>query len=288
MNKIMENMTHMQKQDSFQINDEICPTCGGRTSMEVELFGKRKIVPVACKCKTEEYERLKQQDKDREKQIRVEKLFNSSMMGAEFKNATLDNFEEDEHNGKFFIFAKNYIERWPEMKRDNMGITLMGNTGIGKSYVSFMIANEIMRRYMTPVIAISTIKLINKIYESYSKYGEQGESQIISSLQNADLLILDDLGAEGTSKTGKEKQIIYSVIDERLREKKPMILTTNLSTDQLRAKLCSQDGVERTFDRIVSACPIEHMTGTPRRIKQGQEKRKILNSLFVERKVANG
>lgn len=285
----MENMTHMQKQDSSQkSNDEICPTCGGRTSMEVELFGKKKIVPVACKCKIEEYDRLRQQDQDRERQIRAEKLFNSSMMGAEFKNATLANFQEDQENKKFLIFARNYIENWKEMKKHNLGITLMGNTGIGKSYVSFMIANEIMQRYMTPVIAISTIKLINKIYESYNKYGEQGESQIINALQNADLLVLDDLGAEGTSKTGKEKQIIYSVIDERLREKKPMILTTNLNVEQLRAKLCSNDGVERTFDRIVSACPIEHMTGKPRRIMQGQEKRKILNSLFVERKVANG
>lgn len=271
-------MTNMQ---NLNQSNTKCPVCEGLTSKVYDFLGKKRRVPIACKCKVEEYERLKQLDKDRERQIRAERIFKSSMMGEEFKNATLENFEVDEYNRKHLKMARSYVSRWKEMKEKNIGILLMGNTGVGKSHISFMIANEIMTKYMSPVIAISTIELINKIYDSYSKYGEQGETEIIRSLQNADLLVLDDIGAESKSRNGKEKQIIYNLIDYRLRDGKPMILTTNLNTNQLREKLKSEDMVERTYDRLMAMCSKIEIEGNSRRIQQGKEKADIIKSLFL-------
>lgn len=276
----MKTITEMTNMQNLNQSNTKCPVCGGLTSNVYDFIGKKRRVPIACKCKVEEYERLKQLDKDRERQIRAERIFKSSMMGEEFKNATFENFEKDEYNRKYLKMARSYVSRWKEMKEKNIGILLMGNTGVGKSHISFMIANEIMTKYMSPVIAISTIELINKIYDSYSKYGEQGETEIIRSLQNADLLVLDDIGAESKSRNGKEKQIIYNLIDSRLRDGKPMILTTNLNTNQLREKLKSEDMVERTYDRLIAMCSKIEIEGNSRRIQQGKEKADIIKSLL--------
>lgn len=257
-----------------------CLVCGGLTKNVYYFLGKERTVTMLCKCEDKENKRLKQLDKDRERQIRAERIFKSSMMGEEFKKATFENFEVDEYNRKYLKMARSYVSRWKEMKEKNIGMLLMGNTGVGKSHISFMIANEIMTKYMSPVIAISTIELINKIYDSYSKYGEQGETEIIRSLQNADLLVLDDIGAESKSRNGKEKQIIYNLIDSRLRDGKPMILTTNLNTNQLREKLKSDDMVERTYDRLMAMCSKIEIKGNSRRIQQGKEKADIIKSLF--------
>lgn len=143
----------------------------------------------------------------------------------------------------------------------------MANPGAGKSYMSFCIANELLSKGI-PVIATSSINLINKIYESYRNYGDEGEVEIINQLKNASLLVLDDLGAEHDGRTGKEKQIIYSVIDLRIRANKPTIITTNLTPKQLEAKLTGTDGVTRTYDRIIEACPPIEVTGKSRRIEK--------------------
>ncbi len=245
--------------------------------MVVEFLGVKKRVPVACKCKSEEYEREKELERNKEKQRRLERLIAYSLMDASFKNCTFDNFLVGNNNQIIEKLALNYCKNWTKMKINNVGMLLMGKPGVGKTYLSFCIANELLSQYV-PVIAISTIGLINKIFESYSKNGEEGEAHIINSLKNADLLVLDDLGAEhGKDKT---KQIIYSIIDSRIRAAKPMIITTNLNEQQLRKKLQLSDGIDRTYDRLTEVCPVIEVEGESRRIEAGNRKYKILETLL--------
>lgn len=61
-------------------------------------------------------------------------------------------------------------------------------------------------------------------------------------LFETDLLIIDDLGAEPEHKNSAE--YIYTAINERYENGKPFIITTNLSTEQIRAvydeRICSR------------------------------------------------
>ena len=269
-------LTHMR--DTNQSSCDACPDCGGKRSMQVEAFGRTFTVPVMCPCMIEKRDQQEELDRKRDNQKRLESLRKHSLMDEAFFKTTFATAQIDKTQQNYYTIAKEYCDNWKEMKARNVGMTLIGSPGIGKTHIAFCIANELLNRCI-PVIAISTINLINKVYESYGKFQEAGEVETIRTLQNADLLILDDLGAEHSGKTGKEKQIIYSVLDARLRNNKPLIITSNLTVDGLREKLRGSDGIERTFDRLIASSPIIEMNGTPRRVAIGDDKRKLLYGL---------
>ena len=100
----------------------------------------------------------------------------------------------------------------------------------------------------------------------------------MAMLKNASLLILDDLGAENNTEWSKEK--IYEIIDSRYRQSKPMIITTNLTKDQLRDKLTSGDGVTRTYDRLIEMCTPIEVKGPSKRVIAASEKMRIIQGLM--------
>lgn len=258
---------------------DYCPKCNTKMFTIVEILGRKKKVPCICKCQQEANRKALEEERKTEQRLQLEKLRKYSLMDKQFYNCIFENYEIDQYNKDIYKIGLEYCNEWRKMKSENIGMTLMGPVGIGKSYLSFCIANRLLRRNI-PVIAISSINIINKIYESYGRFGEEGEVAVINKLRNADLLVLDDLGAEHTSKNGKEKQIIYSIIDSRIRAKKPMIITTNLDKKQLREKLIGTDGIDRTYDRLLAACPIIEIEGKSRRMSEGNEKFEILAGLL--------
>ena len=258
---------------------QICSECGAPKEFVLKGLGLPRKVPTACKCDTKVYEQIKEQQDRSDKMRKLDSLKKYSLMDTYFERCTFENWKIDEINKSWYKLGKRYCEQWQEMKRSNTGMLLYGAPGTGKSYLSFCIANELLKQYV-PVIATSSINVINRIYESYSKYGDEGEVEILNQFKNASLVIIDDLGAEHDGRTGKEKQIIYSLIDSRIRANLPIIITTNLTPEQLKNKLTGSDGVARTYDRIVEACTQIEITGKAYRIENAKEKLNILRELM--------
>jgi len=254
-----------------------CPICGEATTMEIEILGQRRVVPRMCACKREEYRKQEEENENRQKKLRLERLRQYSLMDKRFEEYTFENFRIDEDNRKLYKMAIRYCQRWDEMKRKNVGFLFYGPPGTGKTYLAFCIANELLKREV-PVIAMSTIGLLNKIKETYNKYGQESEIDIINIFKNASLLVLDDLGAENDSGWVKEK--LYEIIDSRYRDGKPMIVTTNLTLEQLKNKLTGEDGVTRTYDRLIEMCYPVLIQGESKRVRKAREKDNIIRDLL--------
>ena len=60
----------------------------------------------------------------------------------------------------------------------------------------------------------------------------EGRNEYISRLCHYPLLIIDDFGMERGTEYGLEQ--VFNVIDSRYRSGKPLIVTTNLTLDDLR------------------------------------------------------
>ena len=241
------------------------------------VLGKMVKLPIMCECEAEEYKLQRDLQDKKETILKLEKLRKHSLMDNRFKNCTFDNFIVEDSNKTYLNLAKKYVENFKEIKDSNMGLLFYGPPGTGKTYLAFCIANELMKG-LTPVIAISSIGLLNQIKETYKKYGKEGEYEIINALKNASLVVLDDLGSESGTEWAREK--LYEIIDSRYRDNKPIIITTNLSQNELMNKLASGDGVNRTYDRIVEMCTQIEVKGKERRKIAGQIKQDRLRELL--------
>ena len=89
------------------------------------------------------------------------------------------------------------------------------------------------------------------------KFDDDDGDRKIDKINNAKLLVIDDLGAErGTDYTLER---VYDIIDSRYRSNKPIILTTNLTMEQM--KDCEDIRYNRIYDRIFEMCYPVKVTG---------------------------
>jgi DNA replication protein DnaC len=162
--------------------------------------------------------------------------------------------------------ALAYVEHFDEALKGGFGILLYGIPGTGKTYMSSCIANALIKKDI-PVIVISADGIIERIKDTFNNHGADSTHIVINSLDNAALLVIDDLGAENDSDW--TRTMIYRIIDNRYRIKKPMIITTNfLSLVSIKERYD-----QRTFERMITmATPVEYQGKSLRRYESKDSK----------------
>jgi len=278
MKNIITSMTSKKEQhcDNIEFKEDYCDKCHTRKSVIIELFGQKKKMPCLCKCESDKLKEQEIIEENKQKQMRLDKLKVNSLMDKKFEQCTFQNWQMDDSNKKIYELGINYTKKWQKMKEDNIGFILYGGVGIGKTYLVSCIANTLLEQYV-PVIITSSIALLGRYKKAYQD--KEAEVIITSNLQQADLLIIDDLGAENDTTWVKEK--LYEIIDSRYRDSKPTIITTNLTLEQLREKLTGDDGVTRTYDRLLEMCYPIRLQGKSRRINAYNNKEKIIKNLLL-------
>jgi DNA replication protein DnaC len=126
-------------------------------------------------------------------------------------------------------FCKSYAA---DFGLDSPSILMTGETGLGKTHLSLAIGLEAVDKGFG-VIYGSAQNLLNKIEREH--FGKNGnESETVQSLLDCDLLILDDLGSEFS--TQFTVSVIYNIINTRLLRELPVIISTNLTVEELESR----------------------------------------------------
>lgn len=257
-----------------------CSDCHDLTQKDVKLLGVMRRVPIACRCRSEENERQKREAEHRDLMRRLERFKAYSLMDNRFEASTFENWTHRPDNHDDYILGTRYCENWDAMYSNNRGLLLYGKAGNGKTYLSFAIANALYKQGKG-VMAISISKLLSIIKDSFDKHGEYGETDVLNTVRDASLLVLDDLGVEYKTAWAYEK--FYSIIDTRYRANKPVIITTNFALDALRENLAIvdlrtrlTDPSERVFNRITEMCVFHEIVGVSWRITKGAQNKAAL------------
>ena len=116
----------------------------------------------------------------------------------------------------------------------NDSLLLTGATGIGKTHLCLAIARGVAEQGFG--VVYGSVQPLVRQMEAEHFGRAQGDSE--SQLENCDLLVLDDLGMEFD--TPFSRACIYNVLNARLLEGKPTIISTNLSYTALQERYGDQ------------------------------------------------
>ena len=230
------------------------------------LFGRDRH-PAECDCQRAELEKREAAEKRRTHLEAVERLKQRGFTNPAMREWTFDN-----DNGKCpqMKHARSYVECWEQMKAENIGLLLWGKVGTGKSYFAGCIANALMEREIA-VCMTNFALILNDLAASF-----KDRNEYISRLCSFPLLILDDFGMERGTEYGLEQ--VYNVIDSRHRSNKPLIVTTNLTLEELQHP--EDTAHARIYDRLLEMCSPVRFTGENFRKATAQEKMKRLKTLL--------
>ncbi len=151
------------------------------------------------------------------------------------------------------------------MRANNIGILFYGGVGTGKTFCASCVANALLDKQVAAT-ATCFPRLLNLLQ------GTPDRQKLLDSLAKFKLLIIDDLGVERDSSFRLEQ--IYNVVDARYQVKLPLVVTTNMSMEELENPVSVS--YTRIYDHVLELCPVRiPLTGDSRR-RQNAERRKHL------------
>lgn len=129
------------------------------------------------------------------------------------------------------------ISGWMREEKPVRSLLILGEPGVGKTFAAWAIARWFAYNRSWGV----EFRKVNRIFENLNPRSDE-HRQERRTLSNADILVIDDLGASRSMEQGLsafEMSVIDDLISARVDQEKPTIITTNLTKEELKG---SDDG----------------------------------------------
>lgn len=199
-----------------------------------------------------------------------------STVSIENRRASLDEFDQsDPGRINALSIALDFVGNFKVGKYVE-GFWLVGNHGIGKSYLMAAVARAVNAKGAS-VTMIDLNEFITRLKADMSQDSNQMEKKL-SKLEYVDLLIIDDIGAEFSSDWILD-EVVYRVLNSRHKYNKATCFTSNLTKGQYIKSIRdtpSKGGGNHSLTRArriatrIDALAAEVQTS-------GQNRRKVLN-----------
>jgi DNA replication protein DnaC len=146
--------------------------------------------------------------------------------------------------------SKVLMDAIEQCVKEEKGIFVYGDTGVGKTYFLYALKN---------IIGGSVENFVSLLteYRDYMQKGYYFDRMI--DLTNKEYLLIDDIGAEKNSDFVQE--FLYTVINKRYENMNRTVLTTNLSLDEFKERYGA-----RILSRIAEMCVLVELKGEDRRL----------------------
>lgn len=261
--KIMDGLIAMAAESIPQEADDYiedgllyCGKCRTQKQCRINMLGREAVVFCLCKCAKEKQETEEAELKQREHLRRLDSLRRTGFPDSDMLRWTFDT--DDGGNGKLTQIAKAYVENFAKFKADGKGLLLFGTVGTGKTFAAACIANALIDKGVACMVS-SMARIVNM-----AQACESGRQAYLDSLNRFDLLVIDDLSSE--RETEYMTEMVQSIIDARYRAHKPLIVTTNLTGDELKSP--EDMSKQRIYSRLFEMCIPYEVKGDDRRKKK--------------------
>ena len=230
-----------------------CGKCHTRKQTAVNVFGSDRVVPCICACRAAA---IKAEDEARQQREFFDKVKRYRQAGFPESEMASWNFAADDGtNPKMTAAMQNYVQHFGEFRSRGKGLLLFGDVGTGKTFLAACAANALIDRGV-PALVTNFARISNTLQGMFD-----GRQEYLDSLNHFPLLVLDDLSTE--RQTEYMLEIVYNVIDARYRARLPLIVTTNLTREELMNP--ADIRYKRIFSRLFEMCTPIEVSGKDRR-----------------------
>jgi DNA replication protein DnaC len=184
-----------------------CVRCDGTGWRPVERDGVRRVE--RCECWRETF---------------ASKLVGETRIPPRYARCDLDNFVlyPNERLITAVAKAKRFAEAFPAVQK---GLCLIGPPGIGKTHIAVATLRKVVVDQGARGLFYDVRDLLRIIRSTYNPVVRTAEMDILRPVMEADVLVLDDLGAEKPSEWVEETMNL--IVNTRYNERRPTIFTSN-------------------------------------------------------------
>jgi DNA replication protein DnaC len=237
-----------------------CGKCKTPKQTKITVFGEERTVYCLCKC---EAARRKAEDEAHEREQERRRIRDLRLWGFPDEEMQQWTFaKDDKANTKLSSWARCYVDGFDAMYRKGRGVVLYGPVGTGKTFAAACVANALVDKGRA--VLMTSFTRINNILSA-----ERNKQEYLDELGRYDLIVIDDLGTERDDAQGRMAELVFTVIDARYRQHKPLIITTNLTADEL--KYAAEVKYQRIYSRLYEMCAFMEVKGTDRREEMNAE-----------------
>jgi DNA replication protein DnaC len=194
---------------------EVCPICEGSGMRVVEREGMR--VAQACQCRVVR---------------RAARMVAAARIPQRYAGCTLWNFDLDFPSSNSSLVgarekAIRFVSDYPKVT-DGKGLLLVGGIGVGKTHLAVGILKELIEQKLAKGLFCDYRDLLKQIQNSYGR-NDLSERDILSPVFEADVLVLDELGA--AKPTDWVWDTVQHILNTRYNDNRTTIITTNYPND---------------------------------------------------------
>ena len=158
----------------------------------------------------------------------------------ELKNARMKDIDlTDKKRLKAIKWLKEFYDKY-EIVNTLKGLYLHGSFGSGKTYLIAALFNELEIKKHANTEIIYFPELLRNMKEDFSLVEDK-----LNYLQNVDILLIDDIGAENVTVWGRD-EILGTILQYRMNNKLTTFFTSNLTIEELERHLSLTKGSEDT------------------------------------------
>src|SRR5512133_2551758 len=158
------------------------------------------------------------------RQALADRLLADAHIPPRYRRCDLDNFRDyNDSLSRAVVRARKFTEGFPgEIDR---GLFFIGHPGVGKTHLAVAVLKILIREKGARGIFYDTRELLRVIRSTYNPTVQTAEMDVLRPVMYADLLVLDDLGAEKTSEWVEET--LNLIVNTRYNERRVTIFTSN-------------------------------------------------------------
>ena len=183
-----------------------CPLCDDTGWKGVEVSGVRRVARCDCWRENVGHQRLA-----------------DANIPKRYQHCTIANFTAyNESLERAAVKARQLAEAFPIV---NKGLFFEGQPGVGKTHLAVAVLKQVVQTTGARGLFYDTRDLLRIIRSTYDASIRTTELEILRPVMSADLLVLDDLGAEKTSEWVEETMNL--IVNTRYNERRATIFTSN-------------------------------------------------------------